>query len=65
MSFTPLPPDPDHPDSPTWSITFVDPDGYKDTVSEVQTTRMIKAGARLAALINSVWPSKKVAVACR
>jgi hypothetical protein len=48
-----------------WGIQFADEPKYRSDVKDVQATQRIKAGARLAALLNSIWPSSKVATACK
>lgn len=48
-----------------WDIGFVDKAGYMKALKRVQGERLITAGARLAILLNSLWPSTTKAVACR
>jgi hypothetical protein len=60
MSFAPV-----QAKDPTWQIQFANEDDYKGAAGQTQAKQLIKAGARLATLINSIWPSKKVAAACR
>jgi len=39
-----------------WKINFPDPAAYRVMVGEVQRKRIVLAGARLAELLNAVWP---------
>jgi len=55
--------DPDMTDH--WDILFVDRKSYLKSVRKAQAIQLIRGGARLAALLNSVWPSSKVAPACK
>lgn len=48
-----------------WDIQFDDEARYSQNTRNVQNQQVIKGGARLAALLNSVWPSTRKAVACR
>ena len=59
MSFTP------DTEPGEWDIQFADSAAYNKTVKRVQAQQLIKGGARLAALLNSIWPSTRKAVACR
>jgi len=52
-----------HPNE--WDVHLSDPSGYAATRRSLQAQRLIAAGARLAEVLNSIWPSKTVAVACR
>lgn len=55
-------------ESPTknaWDVQLADPGKYSSDARQVQNQRLIQGGARLAALLNSIWPSKKMAAACR
>jgi hypothetical protein len=47
-----------------WDVQFVDPSAYAATEHSIQVQRLVAAGARLAEVLNSVWPSKKAAAAC-
>jgi hypothetical protein len=48
-----------------WDISFEDKQQYAKDRRALQAQRLITGGARLAATLNSVWPSKKVAPACK
>jgi hypothetical protein len=48
-----------------WDVQFQDPTAYAEMRASVQAQRLVAAGARLAEVLNSIWPSKKKAVACR
>jgi len=48
-----------------WDIQFADRPGYMSSLRRIQNQQLIKGGARLAILLNSVWPSTRKAVACR
>lgn len=48
-----------------WDVQFADRPGYMKDVRRVQGQQLIRAGARLATLLNSVWPSTRKAAACR
>ncbi len=48
-----------------WDVQFADPQGYGRTRRSLQAQRLIAAGARLAEILNSIWPSKKAAAACK
>lgn len=65
MSFVVDPAEPDPTEPKAWDIKFVDKPAYMSELHRVQAKQLIKAGARLAALLNSIWPSKTVAPACR
>jgi hypothetical protein len=47
-----------------WDIRFADRTAYIKSRHKVQNQQLIRAGARLAALLNSIWPSTKKAAAC-
>jgi hypothetical protein len=47
-----------------WDIQFANKAAYMTDAKRVQAIQRIKAGARLATILNSVWPSTKVAAAC-
>ena len=53
------------PPNDGWNIHFADKNGYMADVTRVQAVQRIKAGARLAAILNSIWPSTIRATACR
>ena len=59
MSFTP------DTEPAEWDIQFADSAAYNKAVKRVQAQQLIKGGARLAALLNSIWPSTRKAAACR
>jgi hypothetical protein len=59
MSFAP------DPQPGEWDVQFADRPGYMKEVRRVQGQQLIRAGARLATLLNSVWPSTRKAAACR
>ena len=40
-----------------WTVQFDDRAGYLKRKDELQTRQLIKAGARLAQLLNALWPS--------
>jgi alpha-beta hydrolase superfamily lysophospholipase len=48
-----------------WDIQFADKTKYMKDTKRVQNQQLIKAGARLAILLNSIWPSTRKAAACR
>jgi len=48
-----------------WDVRFTDASGYSAMRKSVQAQRLVAAGARLAEVLNSIWPSKKVARACK
>ena len=48
-----------------WDVQFQDENGYAAARAAEQQQRLVSAGARLAATLNSVWPSTKVAAACK
>lgn len=48
-----------------WDIRFVDRTTYMKDARRTQNVQLIKAGARLATLLNSIWPSTRKAAACR
>ncbi len=48
-----------------WDVQFSDQSHYTATQRSLQVQRLIAAGARLAEVLNSMWPSKKAAAACR
>lgn len=52
-------------DGKHWDIQLVDPQSYVSTRKSLQIQRLVSGGARLAATLNSLWPSKKKAAACR
>jgi len=39
-----------------WTIQFTDEDGYVQRKTAIQRQQLIKAGARLAQLLNALWP---------
>lgn len=51
--------------SSNWDVQFQDQSGYAASRASVQKRRLTSAGARLAAVLNSIWPSTKVATACK
>lgn len=54
-------------ESPTkkaWDIQLANTADYSAGVRQVQGQRLVQAGARLAALLNSIWPSSKKASEC-
>ncbi len=53
------------PPAEGWTILFADKPEYLSDTKRVQAIQRIKAGARLAALLNSIWPSTKVATKCK
>ncbi|HET6940970.1 MAG TPA: S1/P1 nuclease [Sphingomicrobium sp.] len=56
---------PDATASGRWDVEFIDKPQYNADRRSVQARQVIIGGARLAAILNSIWPSSKVAVACR
>ncbi len=48
-----------------WDVHFDNPKSYASARAAAQKQRLISAGARLAAVLNSIWPSSKPATACR
>jgi S1/P1 nuclease len=48
-----------------WDVQFVSRPTYLSNERSAQARQLIKGGARLASLLNSIWPSTKVAVPCR
>ena len=56
-------PDSAHPKN--WDIQLQDPQGYAASRAAVQEQRLVSAGARLAMVLNGLWPSKKVPSACK
>lgn len=42
------------PRGPRWSVTL--PDGYEARALEISRTQMARGGARLAELLNAIWP---------
>jgi hypothetical protein len=60
MTFTP---DANQPKD--WDVQFQDPSSYSTMRRSLQVQRLVSAGARLAEVLNSVWPSKKAATACK
>ena len=44
------------PDNKGWTISFTDRDGYIRAADALKRKQLAKAGARLAALLNSIWP---------
>ncbi len=48
-----------------WDVQFQDSSAYAAARSAMQKQRLIAAGARLAEVLNSIWPSKKKASACK
>ena len=60
MSFVP-----DSSKPKDWDVQLQDPQGYAASRASVQQQRLVSAGARLAMVLNSIWPSKKVAPACK
>ena len=59
MSFAP-----DNEEAGDWDVQFADSSAYNKLTRRVQAQQLIKAGARLAALLNSIWPSTRKAAAC-
>lgn len=59
MSFTRVSPTKDN-----WTVQLADPAQYDADTAKVQSQRLIQAGARLAALLNSIWPSTVKSAAC-
>jgi S1/P1 Nuclease len=54
------------PNKPTeWDVQFQDQNSYETARALVQKQRLVSAGARLAAVLNSIWPSSKVPTACK
>jgi hypothetical protein len=51
--------------SKEWDAQLANPSTYAATQHSLQVQRLIAAGARLAEVLNSVWPSRKIAAACR
>ena len=45
-----------HPSS-RWTVAFDDHTAYLRTQDEIKRKQLAKAGARLAELLNAVWPS--------
>jgi len=39
-----------------WTISFIDRDGYIRAADALKRKQLAKAGARLAALLNFIWP---------
>jgi hypothetical protein len=54
-TFTGIQAGPAHRDD-SWSITFLDHAAYVDARDAVKREQMAKAGARLANVLNAVWP---------
>jgi hypothetical protein len=52
-------------DAGHWDIQFSNRPEYLSAMRSVQAKQLIVAGARLAAQLNSIWPSTKVATACK
>jgi len=48
-----------------WDVQFQDQSGYASARTSVQKQRLVRAGARLAAGLNSIWPSAKLPTACK
>ena len=48
-----------------WDVEFLDKPKYGSDRRAAQARQVIIGGARLAALLNSIWPSTRVAAACR
>jgi len=44
------------PDGKKWTITFVDRSAYLRSQAAMQRKQLAKGGARLAALLNAIWP---------
>jgi hypothetical protein len=47
-----------------WDVSFADPGRYAADRVKSQTAQLEKAGVRLAALLNTIWPSPKPAADC-
>jgi hypothetical protein len=60
MTFTP-----DASVSGDWDVHFANQASYASARRSVQAQRLVSAGARLAAVLNSIWPSTKKAAGCR
>jgi len=56
---------PDATNPKDWDVRFQNPDSYSAMRTSVQALRLVAAGARLAEVLNSIWPSKKKAAACK
>lgn len=54
-TFAKVKPSPAHPKG-GWSIAFADHAAYSRTRDEIKRGQMAKAGARLANLLNTIWP---------
>jgi len=39
-----------------WSVSFDDPDGYRADADQIKREQLAKAGARLAELLDAIWP---------
>ena len=44
------------PDGKQWTVTFADRDAYLRSQDTIKRKQLAKAGARLAELINAIWP---------
>lgn len=47
-----------------WDVHFQDQSGYTSARTAMQKQRLVSAGARLAGVLNSIWPSTQAASAC-
>jgi len=56
---------PDPTISGDWDIQFANKSAYSAARRSMQVQRLVSGGARLAILLNSVWPSTRKAAACR
>jgi hypothetical protein len=55
----------DATDAKYWDINLQNAASYRAMRKSLQIKRLVSGGARLAEVLNSVWPSKKVATACK
>jgi hypothetical protein len=60
MSFTP-----DASVPADWDVQFENKPAYSAARRSMQIQRLVSGGARLAATLNSIWPSTRKAAACR
>ena len=53
-TFTPIAPTPTAPEK--WTVTFDDRNAYLSSEDTIKLQQLAKAGARLAELLNTIWP---------
>ena len=59
LTFSLRPKDPNHPDAlPRWFVHFANDnkDAYDEKAKETKRHQLAKGGARLAQLLNAIWP---------